>query len=193
VPVGRRIVLWAGTDAWRAEEARVELGADGVRAEGTQLGIEPSPYRLTYALDASAGWLTRRLAVRVAGAAGAERSVLLEHDGAGAWRVDGVDVPALDGALDCDLSFSPLTNLMPVRRRGLHERGGAADFVMAWVDVPSLEVIAYRQRYAHLAAGRVRFTSLEHHVGFVADLELDADGLVERYPGLAERVGGAQA
>jgi hypothetical protein len=191
--MARRIVIWAGTDAWRAEEARLELGADGVRAEGTQIGVDPSSYRLTYALDASAGWVTRRLAVRIAGAAGAERSLLLEHDGAGAWRVDGVDVAALDGALDCDLSFSPLTNLMPVRRCALHERAGVEDFLMAWVDVPSLAVVSYRQRYAHLAPGRVRFTSLQHHEGFAADLELEADGLVERYPGLAERVGGAQA
>jgi hypothetical protein len=189
----RRIVIWAGTDAWRAEEARVELSGGGVRAEGTQIGVEPAPYRLTYALDASDGWVTRRLAVRVADAAGVERSLLLEHDGAGAWRIDGADVAALDGALDCDLGFSPLTNLMPVRRHGLHERPGARDFLMAWVDVPSLAVIPYRQRYTHLAPGRVRFASLEVHEGFTADLELDADGLIEHYPELARRVGGAVA
>jgi hypothetical protein len=129
----------------------------------------------------------------VTGASGLERSLLLEHDGAGAWRVDGVDVPALDGALDCDLGFSPLTNLMPVRRLGLHERPGSHDFMMAWVDVPTLEVVPYGQRYEHVALGRVRFVSLERHEDFTSELELDADGLVERYPGLAERVGGAQA
>lgn len=184
----RWIVIWAGTDAWRAEEARLELGPDGVRAEGTQIGVDPEPYRLTYALDASAGWVTRRLAVRVAGAPGGERSLLLEHDGAGAWRVDGVGAAALAGAMDCDLGFSPLTNLMPVRRLALHERAGTHDFVMAWVDVPSLEVVSYRQRYEHVAPGVVRFVSLERHDDFTAELELDADGLVVTYPGLARRV-----
>jgi hypothetical protein len=187
----RRIVIWAGTDEWRAEEARLEVTDSGVRAEGTQIGVDPAPYRLTYALDASNGWLTRRLAVRISDGEGLERSVLLEHDLAGSWRVDGADVPALHGALDCDLGFSPLTNLMPVRRHGLHEREGERDFLMAWVDVPTLEVVPYRQRYAHLAPRRVRFASLERHEGFTADLELDADGLIERYPELAERVGQA--
>ena len=182
------MLIWAGTDAWRAEEARVELSAGGVRAEGTQIGVEPAPYRLTYALDAGDGWLTRRLAVRITEAGGAERSVLLEHDGSGAWRRDGADVPELAGALDCDLGFSPLTNLMPVRRHGLHERAGEQDLLMAWVDVPSLDVVPYRQRYTHLAPGRVRFASLERHDGFTADLELDADGLIEHYPELARRV-----
>jgi hypothetical protein len=182
------MVVWAGTDAWRAEEARLELTADGVRAEGTQIGVDPAPYRLTYALDASKDWVTRRLVVRLADASGAERSVLLEHEGAGSWRVDGEDAAALDGALDCDLGFSPLTNLMPLRRHGLHEHAGEVELLMAWVDVPSLAVVPYRQRYTHVARGRVRFASIDLHEGFTADLEVGADGLIERYPQLARRV-----
>jgi hypothetical protein len=182
------MVVWAGIDDWRAEEARVALTAAGVRAEGTQIGVDPALYRLTYALDAADGWVTRRLAVRLADASGAERSVLLEHDGAGAWRVDGEDVAALDGALDCDLGFSPLTNLMPLRRHGLHERAGDVELLMAWVDVPSLAVIPYRQRYTHVARRRVRFASIDLHEGFTAELEVDADGLIVHYPQLARRV-----
>jgi hypothetical protein len=182
------MVVWAGTDAWRAEEARLELTPAGVRAEGTQIGVQPAPYRLTYALDATEGWVTRRLAVRLSDPSGAQRSVLLEHDGAGAWRVDGEDAAALDGALDCDLGFSPLTNLMPLRRHGLHEQAGEVEFLMAWVDVPSLAVVPYRQRYTHVAARRVRFASLDLHEGFTAELEVDADGLIVTYPQLARRV-----
>ena len=169
----------------------MELTDGGVRAEGTQIGVEPAPYRLTYALDAGEGWVTRRLAVRLTDASGAERSVLLEHDLAGAWRVDGADAAALDGARDCDLGFSPLTNLMPLRRHGLHRRAGQVELLMAWVDVPSLAVVPYRQRYTHVAPGRVRYASIDLHEGFTAELEVDADGLIERYPQLARRVGQA--
>jgi uncharacterized protein len=42
-----------------------------------------------------------------------------------------------------------------------------------------------QQRYEHLAPGRVRFSDGD----FTAELELDADGLVVAYPGLARRVG----
>ena len=76
---------------------------------------------------------------------------------------------------------------MPVRRRGLHERPGSEDFVMAWVSVPDLRVHASPQRYEHVRPGVVRFLSLDGD--FTADLELDADGLVVRYPRLAQRVG----
>jgi hypothetical protein len=113
---------------------------------------------------------------------------VLEHDGAGAWTLDGERAPELEGALDCDLAFSPLTNLMPVRRHRLHESDGSHDFAMAWVSVPDLAVHRSPQRYVHHRPGVVRFASLDSD--FTADLELDADGLVVRYPRLAERVAG---
>ena len=84
------------------------------------------------------------------------------------------------------MAFSPLTNFMPVRRHGLHEGGGSEDFVMAWVSVPDLAVHASPQRYEHVRPGVARFSELDGD--FTADLELDADGLVVRYPRLAERV-----
>ena len=179
-----RLPIWEGVDEWRVEAARVELHADGIIATGTQIG---AGYLLDYELDASAGWVTRRLRVRIT-APDAERAVLLEHDGDGGWLHDGEAAPALAAALDCDLGLSPLTNLMPVRRHGLHERAGGAEIVAAWVSVPDLSVHAARQRYDHVRPGAVRFTDLGLHEGFTADLELDVDGLVLLYPELARAV-----
>ena len=88
-------------------------------------------------------------------------------------------------ALDCDLALSPLTNAMPILRHGLHEQPGEADFTMAWVDVPSLTVTESRQRYEHVAPGLVRYVDRGEFDGFTAELELDPDGLVLTYPGLA--------
>jgi len=65
---------------------------------------------------------------------------------------------------------------------------GAYDLTMAWVSLPDLTVHADPQRYEHLAPGRVRFVSLDPASDFAADLELDAEGLVLRYPQIAERV-----
>ena len=182
-----RAITWRGLEGWLAEHSRVDLWDAGVAASGVQLGVEPYPYRLDYHLDAPSDWITRRLDVDASGA-GWRRSLVLEHDGAGAWTIDGKAAPELDGALDCDLAFSPLTNLMPVRRHALHESPGSCDFAMAWVSVPDLAVHCSPQRYEHLRPTLVRFSSLDGD--FTADLELDADGLVVRYPRLAERVAG---
>lgn len=174
-------VAWNGTDEWRAEVCEVALTEGGVAATGAQLGAAPTPYRAAYELEARGNWVTRRLRVEVGGVGSLE----LRHDGKGAWA--GVDNAAeLEGALDCDLAFSPLTNTMPIRRHRLHEEPGAVEFAMAWVSLPDLEVHRSQQRYEHLEPGRVRFSSGD----FVADLEVDADGLVVVYPGLARRVSG---
>ena len=180
-----RALVWRGLEAWLAEHAQVDLLDDGVLATGVQLGVEPEPYRLDYLLDVPHGWITRRLEIEASGA-GWRRSLTLEHDGAGRWTADGQRLPDVDGALDCDLAYSPLTNLMPVRRSALHERAGSEDFVMAWVSVPDLRVHASPQRYEHVRPGVVRYVSRDGD--FTAELELDPDGLVVRYPRLAERV-----
>jgi hypothetical protein len=180
-----RAVVWRGLEEWLAEHAQVELRDDGVLATGVQLGVTPEPYLVEYHLDTPSDWITRRLEVEASGA-GWRRRLTLEHDGAGHWIANGDRLPDVDGALDCDLAFSPLTNVMPIRRSALHERAGSEDFVMAWVSVPDLGVHASPQRYEHVRPGVVRFVSLDGD--FTAELELDADGLVVRYPRLAERV-----
>src|SRR5690242_18325765 len=84
----RRLVVWEGLDAWRSEVASVELTADGVRASGTQVGVDPAPYRADYRLDAAEGFVTARLEVVVAGE-GWRRELELVHDGRGRWTCRG--------------------------------------------------------------------------------------------------------
>jgi uncharacterized protein len=180
-----RTLTWRGVEEWLAEHARVELTDGCVMASGVQLGVEPEEYRVDYRLEVPSNWVTRRLEVDASGAEW-RRSLVLEHDGAGAWTCDGEHVPALDGAMDCDLAYSPLTNVMPIRRYDLHTGGGSRDFLMAWVSVPDLTVHASPQRYVHVRRGVVRYVSLDGD--FRAELELDGEGLVVRYPRLAERV-----
>lgn len=177
--------IWRGLDEWRVEAASVQVSGDGLTAEGTQIGASPEPYRLDYRLDASDGFVTRALQITATGG-GWTRTLDLRNDD-GRWTREGDELPGLAGALDCDLGLSPLTNTMPILRSGLHRRGGAADFVMAWVSVPDLDVIASPQRYEHVRDDVVRYVSRDGS-GFTAELQLDGDGLVVVYPELAERV-----
>lgn len=87
---------------------------------------------------------------------------------------------ALEGADFFDLGYSPLFNSLPVLA-GLET---ATDFVMAFVEVPSLEVARSEQRYEPIGDGAIRFSS----GAFVAEIEFDWDGFVTHYEGLAERV-----
>jgi hypothetical protein len=136
------------------EVAHVELHGRELTATGTQLGAS---YELRYRLQPDV------LRVELVG----HRSL---------------DVP-LDGADFFDLGWSPLFNSLPVVRDRLLEPGPARDYVMRWVDVPSLEVSESKQRYEPLGDLLIRFRS----DGFIADIQFDENAFVVDYPGIARR------
>lgn len=197
-----RFLVWTGVEEWLTEAAEVELGEDGLRATGIQLGAEPAPFRVDYRLEAPEHYVTRRLEL-TATAEGWSRHLLLAHDGSGAWRAEVSDegdvpggpwdgeLPDLTAARDI-IENSPLTNTMPILREGF-QKGGSGDFVMAFVRMPTLRVEASPQRYEHVRetdeGSVVRYLSRDGD--FTAELEVDREGLLEFYPRLARRINGS--
>lgn len=195
----RRTLIWQGEDdPDRLDTATVDIVGTTLHAHGTQ---RTESYALAWSLEGDDRWVTRRMRVTSYGRTW-RRTLDLTHDGAGRWASEttgdgGLDElgPATDiagdrehaDALDCDLGLCPLTNLMPIRRLGLLE-GDVAEQVltMAWIDVPSLQVIPSVQRYASAGAGRVRYESERRD--FRSELTVDDDGIVIDYPQLARRV-----
>jgi uncharacterized protein len=193
-------MVWTGVEEWLTEAAEVELTGDGLSATGVQLGAEPAPFRVDYRLEAPERYVTRELEL-TATAEDWARRLLLRHDGSGGWSAEVSDtgdvpggpwdgeLPDLSDAADIDIQNSPLTNTMPILREGF-QRGGEGNFLMAFVTLPILRVEVSPQRYEHVRTTEngsvVRYISRDGD--FTADLELDADGLLVRYPRLARRV-----
>jgi hypothetical protein len=180
-----RLLVWRGLEEWLAEAAHVVIDGARMTATGTQLGADPEPYRVDYELATAERFVTARLSVVARTAAGRRRLELVRASD-GAWSANGEPLPGLESALDCDLGLCPLTNAMPVLRERLRYGGEPRDLVMAWVSVPDLSVHRSPQRYEPIDAHHVRYVSLDGD--FRAELELDDDGLVVRYPRLAERL-----
>jgi hypothetical protein len=75
---------------------------------------------------------------------------VLSGDGEGTWTdSSGRPLPELAGCIDVDVSTTPLTNTLPIRRLGLAP-GTSADLLVAYVAIPGLELTAASQRYTHL-------------------------------------------
>jgi uncharacterized protein len=199
-----RIVVWCGLDAWRSEVVNLRLERRGLLARGSQVAVDPLPYRLDYRLEAPNDFVTKRIVLESQGA-GWWRRLDLRRSSAGRWsartKVEGKrvklpkpggDMGSVAGALDCDLGLSPLTNLMPIRRSGLNRHPGAEDFLMAWISVPDLQVLASGQRYEHVRDDKdgsvVRYVDRGLFPGYKANLRLDRAGIVRLYPGLGRRV-----
>jgi uncharacterized protein len=172
-------VLWQGVETGALDRCRLETGLDGLRLSGTVLTAEFGyPLDVRYLVETPSDGLTRRVELELDG--GAVRRVLLA-DGAGHWRwEDGPELPEVAGALDVDLTATPATNTLPIRRLAGLDVGQAADFKMAWVQFPGLEVLDSAQRYERLAPDRWRFSTGD----FTAELLVDPEGLVLDYSGL---------
>jgi hypothetical protein len=186
------VATWAVELSGGFETAWVRLGDGRLDARGRAFGLDPEPYWLTYVLETGDDWVTRRLAVELETATTTRRLDLVRH-GDGSWTAGGQRVDGVDGALDCDLGRSPLTNTMPVLRHGLHQRAGRHEFVMAWVSVDAqldLGVHRSEQVYAHLRRqGEQAVVAYEgRHRGYRGELLVGPDGLLDRYPGLGQRV-----
>src|SRR5205814_537970 len=147
-------LAWLGDGARRMEVAHVEQTAPQFVASGTQLGVV---YELRYQLQDDA------LHLNLVG----EQTVEV----------------GLDGADFFDLGWSPLFNSLPVIRDGLLQPGPPRDYLMRWVDVPSLELSMSEQRYEPLGNGVIRFRAGD----FLSEITFDTEGFVVNYPGIGAR------
>jgi hypothetical protein len=171
-------VLWQDVETGALDRCRLDTGPLGLRLAGTVLtAAHGTPLDVRYLVEAGPDGRTRRVELAMDG--GVTYRVLLA-DGTGGWRwEDGPELAEVAGAIDVDLTVTPATNTLPIRRLGL-EIGQAADLVVAWVQFPGLGVLRSEQRYQRLAPDRWQFSTGD----FTAELLVDPDGLVLDYGGL---------
>jgi hypothetical protein len=181
-------VMWTPWEGPGLEHLRLVTSDGGVVANGLVIGLEAGrPFRIGYEIRCDGRWRVQE--VRAAAPDSGRPVIELLTDGEGHWkRGGGEPVPELDGCIDVDISATPFTNTLPIRRLGL-EPGESEELTVTYVRVPELLVGPERQRYGCLEAkadgGLYRFEALPS--GFTAELPVDAEGLVIDYPGLFRR------
>ncbi|SDQ55275.1 putative glycolipid-binding domain-containing protein [Microbacterium sp. cf332] len=161
------------------ERCTVEYSDDGIRVIGE---IEGGAQQCRYAIRLDAGGIFRHANIASEG-----RELRIEHVD-GTWTVDGSPRPELAAAVDIDITATPATNALPIRRLGLSV-GQCADIEVAWVQVPGLEVVLGRQRYTRVGPRAYCYESRDDD--FRRTVTVDDDGFVLSYPGLFERVTGS--
>ena len=169
---------WTGWDGDGHELLRLGWESGGWTADGVVSGDDA----IHYVLRMDAGWRLRQFLLF---RDDVEPDLWLGVDPGGRWgEVNGARRPELDGCIDIDLSCTPFTNSLPIRRLGL-EVGATTEMLVARVDHETLGVVRERQRYTRLADRRWRYWD---ESGFTAELDVDHDGLVLDYPDLFRRL-----
>ena len=145
-------------------------------------------FRLHYEITCDSNWKVKELDLMLL--SGNSKSIKIQSDGQGHWFTNtGDPVSSLEGCIDVDISATPFTNTLPIRRLELRP-GQSAELLVAYVLIPEMELMPDRQRYTSLESSThrplYRYESLESD--FSAELPVDSDGLVIDYPGLFKRV-----
>lgn len=171
------------------EHLRLVESENGAIADSRILRLsENLPIRLQYEIRVDAAWRVRTADIVLWSP---DRHALqLRSNGLGHWTDGAGDcLSQLDGCLDIDLTVTPFTNTLPIRRIGL-EPGDSEEISVAYITLPNLCVALERQRYTFLErlpeGGRYRYEGLS--TGFTTELQVDSAGLVGDYPGMFRRV-----
>ena len=173
-------ILWRGNYLRGHEACRLDQHGTEWRLEGTAVFLsDDRPCRLSYLIACDASWNTLRGSV--SGWVGDQNvSIEVAVDSNNHWQLNGAERSAVDGCIDLDLNFSPVTNLLPIRRLNL-EVGEHAEVKAAWLRFPSFELEPLSQVYTRLDEFTYRYSSGGGE--FVRDLTVNKVGFVTNYPG----------
>ena len=184
-PSAPTTVLWTRHDRVSLEFFQLHDTPAGIRLSGTILTVEEAqPLRVEYTVQCDRDWATRSARIAVTHGATTNELALVVDDQKRWWR-EGKEIADVAGCIDIDISVSPSTNTLPIRRLSL-ARGGESDVVAAWIHFPDLAIEPLPQRYVRSGQNHYRYAS--DGGAFTADIEVDSLGLVVRYPPSWERV-----
>lgn len=184
-----RKIIWSNQAATGLEHFCLRRGNAEITADGIVIGVEENvAFRIRYKISCDLRWRVRKIFVESLDEN--EQTISFMSDGFGNWANEsGKPVAQLKGCLDVDITATPFTNTLPIRRLSLIS-GESAEIKVVYFTIPEMQVSVAPQKYACLeinsGGGKFRFESLDS--GFTAVITVDADGLVAEYPKLFKRV-----
>jgi hypothetical protein len=186
----KREVWWSPVNETGLEHLQLNKTSDEIIAEGLILRVlEHKAFRLSYQIFCDKQWRVRK--AEISRQSDTHRKIELNTDGAGNWTDKaGHQLSGLKGCLDIDITATPFTNTLPIRRLNLKPNESAVLKVL-YIIVPEMKIERVKQQYTCLeildSGGRIyKYESLD--TNFSADLKVDSDGLVINYPDLFNRI-----
>lgn len=172
-------VRWMSEEHGGLEHLELDASDQGVVAESVLIGGEGG---FMYRIECDSHWRVTRVAIRRAG--GATLDLLSNAQGnwtdaSGRSRID------LEGCIDIDISATPFTNTLPIRRLKLKQDERRVIRVV-YIALPEMTAEPVEQAYTRLEERTYRYEGITSH--YTAELPVDEDGLVIDYPELFRRV-----
>ena len=164
---GAHAVLWVRQDGQGNDACRFADAEGGYLIDGSS--TDASWNILRYRIRARDDGTTRRARI------GAKSRIFIRRAADDTWTLNGTPMPAVTGAKDVHLDFTPATFTLPIRRLKLAV-GDESELLVASLD-PDAEQLIPRHLVLRRRANDI-YESLEKESGTVSKLTVDRHGIV---------------
>lgn len=145
---------------------------------------EGQPFSIRYDIEITPDWKVSSFHIQRDGLQ--PTALKLTSDLNGHWfDKDGNHIEAFDDCTDIDISLTPFTNTLPIRRLDF-EPGEKKLLLMLYIKLPEFELQKLPQYYTKLEDSLYLYENGDS--GFHAELPVDENGVVKDYPGIFTRV-----
>jgi hypothetical protein len=175
-------VKWINWTQDATEDLVLSEKPEGIFVESTIINHGEKPFTIKYSLNCEQSWKVKTLNLELVET---KEKIKLDSDRYGNWSNASGIIPRLHGAIDVDITATPFTNTLPIRRLKLGEKQHA-EISVVYIKIPKLSVDIDLQRYTCLSKNTFLFEQINSN--FARKIETDKDGLVVTYPGLFKRI-----
>jgi hypothetical protein len=143
-------LLWTGRKYYSLENCLVETRPTGSEITSTIIGhYEEKIYKVDYRIKTNNSWETMFLEISCQHD-NKIQLIKFDGDGKGNWLYNGKKADQFKGCLDVDISLTPFTNTLPIRRLRL-SRDQYQEIQVIYCDVLEQQIIPVPQRYTCLS------------------------------------------
>jgi hypothetical protein len=176
-------IVWQSNLLHTTEMLSID-SADEYRVKSLIIGaVKDVPVQVSYELIIDHNWYITSVAIEVE----AEKrfNFFMERNNGKWYDQQGKYYPDLDNATDIDISLTPFTNTLPIKRLKLME-GKTAAITVVYFDLLNDTFIPMKQHYTNMGNYLYKYENI--HTGFTSVIQTNEEGLVVDYPGIWQMV-----
>ncbi|RFS19089.1 hypothetical protein DVR12_25105 [Chitinophaga silvatica] len=178
-------IIWKATKWPAIEYFTLQNKGQGMVASGSINGVKDQiPFCIRYKVELTADWRITTFHIREESIQSKE--LILTSDLEGHWfDKDNNQIELFDNCLDIDISLTPFTNTLPIKRLQFDNKESKVLDIL-YIKLPEFELQKVQQRYTRITQHEYLYENIS--TDFSAKIPYDEFYLVKNYPGIFERI-----
>jgi hypothetical protein len=177
-------LLWTGRAYHSLENCLIDESGRGIDISSIIIGrYEEKLFQVEYHIKTNLHWETVFFEI-ISRHSNQKQTISYDSDGKGRWTKAGQPQEQFNGCIDIDISLTPFTNTLPIRRLQLQPQQ-TREIQVLYCDLLQGQTRAVRQQYTCVSATAYHYENIPRD--FEATIQVDGSGFVVDYPPLFVR------